>query len=201
MKKKKITPESEFIGKVRGMIDHLYPNIEEEMREEFIHENPHILKLAERKSDFRLGFHSWFLLKFEFPSGATAMEMADSFPMDFFNKDDKKIIKNFLNYKESLFEIIKISNDKKEYTLRDLSDNKEYLVKTIDLPAKLEVKELVQAILVKNLNEEYFFYGLVISFTIYEEKGFIKEILKEIKEETKARKIRAKEKIEWDIVK
>lgn len=194
-----ITKESEVIGKVRGMIDYLYPKMEKEKREEFIHENPEIFKLSKRKTDFRQGFHSWFLLKFEFPNGATAMEMADSFPMDFFNKEDKTIIKNFLKYKESLFEIIKISEDKKEYTLIDISDNKEYLVKTIDLPAKLKEKEIIQTIIVKNLNKDYFFYGLVISFTMYEKKGFIKEVLDEIKEETRARKLRTKTKIEWEI--
>jgi len=101
MNRKKInkSPEAEMISKVRGMIDYLYPEIEEKMREVFVHENEEAVKIIKRKVDFRLAFYAWFLLKYEFPSEATAMEMADSFPMDFFNKDDKAMIKNFLNYK------------------------------------------------------------------------------------------------------
>jgi len=194
-------PEAEVIGKIRGMIDHLYPGIEEEMREVFIHENEDAFKVVRRKVDFRLSFHAWFLLKFEFPSGATAMEMADSFPMDFFTKNDKKVNKNFLDYKESLFEITAISKDDRDYTIKDITDKKEYLVKTLDLPSKFKKNELIQAIIVKNLKKDYFFYGVVKSFTISNKKKFIKEILKEIRFESKLRDRRAKEKIEWEIQK
>ena len=125
--------EATVIGKIRGMIDHIYPGIEERMREVFVHENEDIMKIIKSKVDFRMGFHAWFLLKYEFPSEATAIEMADSFPMDYFNEKEKEIIKNFLKYKESLFKILKISEDKKDYTIKDLSDNKIYFIKTIAL--------------------------------------------------------------------
>jgi len=193
--------ESELIGKIRSMMDHLYPNIEKELREVYIHENEHAMKIIKRKVDFRLGFHAWFLLKHEFPSGASAMEMANSFPMDYFNKKEKKMIKNFLDYKESLFEILKISEDKKDYTIKDLSDKKVYFVKTIDLPAGFKEKDFVQAIIVKNIGGNYFFYGTLMSFDIWDKREFVKEILDELKIESKMRKEREKEKIEWEIQK
>ena len=193
--------EAEVIGKIRGMIDHLYPEMEEKMREAFIHENEEVFKIIKRKVDFRLGFHAWFLLKFEFPSGATAMEMADSFPMDFFNKEDKKVIKNFLNYKESLFEIVKITEDRRDYTIKDLLDKKEYLVKTLDLPPKFNEKEFIQAIIVKNLEGDYFFYGAIQSYKFLNQKKFINEILDKISLEDEIRKERSKEEIEWEFKK
>ena len=201
MAKQTKAPEAELISKIRGMVNHLYPGIEEEMREVFIHENEDAMKVIKRKVDFRLGFHAWFLLKFEFPSNSTAMEMADSFPMDFFDKKDRKMIKNFLNYKESLFEIIEISKDNRDYTIKDIIDKKEYLIKTLDLPAKFKNNEIVQAIIVKNLDGEYFFYGVVKSFTISNKKKFIKEILEEIKFENEIRKEREKIEVEWEIQK
>ena len=201
MAKQTKAPEAELISKIRGMIDHLYPGIEEEMREVFVHENEDAMKIITRKVDFRLDFHAWFLLKFEFPSNATAMEMAKSFPMDFFNEEDKKIIKNFLNYKESLFEILKISLDHRDYLIRNLADKRKYLIKTLDLPARFKERDLIQAIIVKNLEDEYFFYGGVKSFTISNTKEFIKEILNEIKIESKIRAEREKIKVEWKIQK
>jgi len=201
IQKPKKALETELIGKIRGIIDYLHPGIEDEMREFYIQKNQDAMKIIKRKADFRLGFHSWFLLKFEFPSGATAMEMADSFPMDYFNTKEKKMIKNFLGYKESLFEILKISEEKKDYMLKDLSDSKIYLIKTIDLPAKLKEKEIIQAIIVRNLNNEYFFYGLITSFDIFNKKEFIKEILWMIKIKEEIRKKRSKNKIEWEILK
>jgi len=181
-------PEAKMIGKVRGMIDHLYPGIEEKAREIFIHEHESAMKIIRRKVDFRLAFHAWFLLKYEFSSRATAMEMADSFPMDFFNKDDKKMIKNFLNYKESLFEILEISEDKKNYTIRDLLDNNFYLIKTFDLPARFSKEDLIKAIIIKNLDGDYFFYGAVQAYDVANRKEFIKEMLNVIRLENMIKK-------------
>jgi len=62
MAKQTKAPEAELISKIRGMIDHLYPGIEEEMREVFVHENEDAMKIITRKVDFRLDFHAWFLL-------------------------------------------------------------------------------------------------------------------------------------------
>ncbi len=200
MNKKQIkkAPEAGVISKIRGMIDYLYPGIEREVREEFIRENAYILKLAKKKSDFRLAFHSWFLLKFEFPSGATAMEMADSFPEKFFTEDEKRTIKNFLEYQESLFEIIKILNNK-DYLIKDLRDDKEYLINTIDFPCVLNQGEIVQAIIIRKFEGGYFFYGNVTSFDVQNKKEFMKAkfILFELEEEI--RKERTKEKIGWEI--
>lgn len=193
------SPEARMISKVRGMIEYLYPGIEEEAREIFVHENEDAMKIIKRKVDFRMGFHAWFLLKYEFPSEATAIEMACSFPMDFFNEKERKMIKNFLNYKESLFEILKISKNKKDYTIKDLLDNKIYLIKTIDLPARFKEKYLIQAIIIKNLEGNYFFYGAVHSFNIKNKNRFIKEMLKKIKFENALREERKNNVIEWKI--
>src|SRR3989339_209023 len=200
MNRKKInkSPEAEMISKVRGMIDYLYPEIEEKMREVFVHENEEAVKIIKRKVDFRLAFYAWFLLKYEFPSEATAMEMADSFPMNVFTKNEKKMIKNFLNYKESLFEILKISKDNRNYTLKDLLDNNIYLIKTFDLPARFFEGQLIRAIIIKNLEKDYFFYGAVQSFIIKNKSNFIKELLKEIKLENAIREEKKGGVIEWE---
>lgn len=200
MRKKVINknPEARVIGKVRGMIEHLYPGIEEEAREIFVHENEETMKVIKRKVDFRLSFHAWFLLKYEFPSEATAIEMADSFPMNFFNKKEKKIIKNFLNYRESLFEILKISEDGHNYTIKDLSDKKIYFVRTFNLPNKFLEKQLILAMIIKNLEEDYFFYGAVQSFNIKNKKKFVKKLLRKIEFENILRKERKEGVIEWE---
>ena len=190
-------PEAEMISKVRGMMDYMYPKIEEKAREIFVHENEEAMKIIKRKVDFRLAFHAWFLLKYEFPSEATAMEMADSFPMTFFNKDEKKMIKNFLNYKESLFEILKISEDNRNYTIKDLLGENIYLIKTLDLPARFSEGDLVKAMIIKNLEKNYFFYGAVQSFNIKNKSKFIKEMLKEIKLKNTIREEKKAGVIEW----
>lgn len=190
-------PEAKMISKVRGMIDYLYPRIEGKVREIFVHENEDVMKIFKRKVDFNLAFHAWFLLKYEFPSEATAMEMAESFPMDFFTEDEKKMIRNFLNYKESLFEILKISDDKRNYAIKDLADNKTYLIKTLDLPDRFCEGQLIKVIIIKNINRDYFFYGAVQTFTIRNKKRFIKEMLNKIKIENFIREERKGGVIEW----
>lgn len=191
-------PEARMISKVRGMIDHLYPGIEEKAREIFVHENEEAMKIIKRKVDFRLAFHAWFLLKYEFPSEATAMEMADSFPMDYFNEKEKKMIKNFLNYKESLFEILKISKDMRDYKIKNLLDKHIYSIRTLDLPAKFSKGQLIKAMIIKNIEGDYFFYGAVQSYNIKNKKKFIKEMLKEIKLENIIREERKEGVIEWE---
>ena len=191
------TPEAEMISKVRGMMDYMYPKIEEKAREIFVHENEEAMKIIKRKIDFRLAFHAWFLLKFEFPSEATAMEMADSFPMKFFNNNEKRMIKNFLNYKESLFEILKISKDMKNYKIKDLLDKRTYLIKTFDLPAKFSKGQLIKTMIIKNMEGNYFFYGAVQSFNIKNKTEFINEMLREIKLENIIKKKKKEGVIEW----
>ena len=194
-------PEAEMISKVRGMIDFMYPKIEEKAKEIFVHENEDAIKIIKRKVDFRLAFHAWFLLKYEFPSEATAMEMADSFPIDFFNKKDKKMIKNFLNYKESLFEILKISKDNRKYTIKDMLDKHIYLIKTLDLPARFSKGQLIKAMIIINLDGDYFFYGAVQSFNFKNRDKFIREMLRNIKLENTIREERGKGIIEWEFIK
>ena len=192
-------PEARMIGKVRSMIEHIYPGIEEEAREIFVHENEGAMKVIKRRVDFRLAFHAWFLLKFEFPSEATAMEMADSFPMDYFNRKEKKMIKNFLNYKESLFEILEISKDMRDYKIKDLLDKRAYLIKTLDLPAKFSKEQLIKTMIIKNIERDYFFYGAVQSYNIQNKNKFIKEMSREINLENAIRKEKKRGVIKWEI--
>lgn len=192
-------PEAKMISKVRGMIDYLYPKIEEKARELFVHENENVMKIIKRKVDFRLAFYAWFLLKYEFPSEATAMEMAESFPMNVFNANEKKMIKNFLRYKESLFEILDISKDKREYTIKDLLDKRIYLIKTLSLPANFLRGEIIKTMIIKNIEKDYFFYGAVQGFNISDRKNFIKDMLQVIKIENYIREERKGGEIEWEI--
>ncbi len=191
-------PEIEMISKVRSMIEYMYPRIEEEAREIFIHENEEVMKIIKRKADFRWAFQAWFLLKYEFPSEATGMEMADAFPMKFFTKNEKKAIKNFLDYKESLFEILKISEDKRDYKIKDLLDKRTYLIKTFDLPAKFSGGQLIKTMIIKNLREDYFFYGGVKSYLVKNKARFIREMLKEVREDNRIREEKREGVIEWE---
>ncbi len=189
--------EEETISKVRGMIDYMHPKIEVKARETFVHENEYAIKVIKRKVDFHLAFYAWFLLKYELPNGATAMEMADSFPLNFFTKNEKKIIKNFLHYKDSLFEIEKISKDKKDYTIKDLLDNKFYLIKTLDMPNKFSKKQLIKTMIIQNIEGNYFFYGSVQSFNIEYKEEFIKEMINIIRLENIIKEKRKEGFIEW----
>ena len=191
-------PESRMVGKVLSMIDHLYPTIENEARRIFIDENKEAMKIIKRKFDFRLAFHAWFILKFEFPSGATGMEMADSFPMDFFNKDEKIMIKNFLNYKESLFKILKISRNKRDYKIKDLIDKRIYLIKTLDFPAEFLERQLIKSAIIKNIEGDYFFYGSVQLFNIKDRSNFIREMISVLNIEKIIREKRKEGIIEWE---
>ncbi|HLC31060.1 MAG TPA: hypothetical protein VJK51_00165 [Candidatus Nanoarchaeia archaeon] len=199
MKRINKAPEARMIAKVRSMIEGLYPGIEEQAREIFVHQNEAAMKIIKRKVDFRLAFHAWFLLKYEFPSEATAMEMADSFPLDFFTKNEKKMIKQFLGYKESLFEILHISPDKRNYAIKDLLDKKNYLIKTLDLPAKFEEGQLIRALIIKNLGKEYFFYGAIQSYNIKQRSAFIKDMLGMIRFENALRDYKKGGVVEWEI--
>jgi len=151
---------------------------------------PHIIDKAKKKFDslgmdfpnnvsYSRGFNSWFLLKYIVHNAATPMELAYSFPMDYFSKKEKRIIKNFIGHIESLFEVISIKD--KDYTLKDARDNKKYNMKTIAMDGNLKAKDYILATIVKSLKNCFFFYGNVLPC----DKMHIEDIKKELKNSSK----------------
>ena len=181
--------EVELIWKVVDFITNIHPNEIKKASKEF--QKIDNTKLGREAYEREL--LAWFLLKRNI-KGATPMEYAYSFPLDFFTREDKEIIKNFINYIESFFEVAKISKDKKDYEIVDITSNKRYLIKTIDFPDVLQEKGFIRALIVKKGNH-YFFYGNVAQYTKKEEKRLKKEILSGYY----AHKKRESLEIKWDI--
>ena len=67
------------------------------------------------------------------------------------------------------------------------------------MPSGFKEKDIIRAIIVKNLEGDYFFYGIVESFSILNKKEFIKKVLNKMKIEDRIRKERETNEIEWEI--
>jgi len=164
---------SRLFEKILDFIEHFYPDIYGKAREEYINEDKERFKLIKDKKNFDEEYNCWFLLKNILPNGTNVIKMADSFPENYFDKKEKQMLNNLLNYEESLFEIIEISKDNKIYKIKDLFENKLIKVKTFDLPLRFNVGDLIKAIIVIDLEKNYFFFGTITSFVIKNKKEFI----------------------------
>ena len=172
--------EVKLIGKVSFHTSLGFENEEEKAVEKFAEENKNKLKLIKSEKDFNRGFQAWFNLEYRLPNGLTPMEWAFSNDK-MFEKKELEMIKNFLDHKNSLFEVIKISDNKKDYTLKNIMDSKEYYVETIDFPAVLKIGDFLNAVLVEKLGGNYFFYGNVMSYSKKEGEKMKRIFLEEIK--------------------
>ena len=199
--KKRKEFNNKLFEKILDFIEYFYPDIYETSREDYIHEDEERFKILKDKQNFREDYNSWFLLKNILPNGTNVIKMALSFPEDYFNNEEKQMLQNLLNYKESLFEIIEISKDGKIYIIKDLLDEKIINVKTFDLPVRFNEKDLIKAIIVKDLSGDYFFLGAITSFDIKNKKEFIEEILLKISLENKIKENIQEIEIEWEIEK
>ena len=92
------------------------------------------------------------------------------------------MIGNFLAFKKTLFEIKYISRNRKDYLIQDVLDDRKYLVKTIDFPSKLIIGDFINALIIKRLDDNYFFYGLVTSFSRENGLEIKKDFLKKYEE-------------------
>ncbi|MBI2671796.1 hypothetical protein HYX16_02585, partial [Candidatus Woesearchaeota archaeon] len=79
-------------------------------------------------------------------------------------------------------EIKYISRNRKDYLIQNVLDDRKYLVKTIDFPSKLIIGDFISALIIKKLDDNYFFYGLVISFSRENGLKIKKDFLKKYEE-------------------
>ena len=136
------------------------------------------------KLDLSRDFQAWFLLEHKLPNGKTPVEFV--FCREdidkLFSKKEKNMIGNFLAFKKTLFEIKYISRNRKDYLIQDVLDDRKYLVKTIDFPSKLIIGDFINALIIKRLDDNYFFYGLVTSFSRENGLEIKKDFLKKYEE-------------------
>ncbi len=191
MKKIKKQEEVVVIEKVFDFITHTFPKDLKKAAKEF--KKSVEAQVANDKRDYTRGLMSYFLLERKTNLELTPMELAQSFPLDFFTKQDKEIINNFVDHISSIFEVKR--KDGKEILLEDAVSGRVYLVKTIDFPDVLENGEFVKTILVKKLEGDYFFYGNVLTYTRAEGLKMKEYLLKNIG------KIKKKHKpeVEWGV--
>jgi len=166
----------------------LYPDVMKKAKKEYNSTKNYPAKDFE---SYLRGFMAWFLLEYIVQKCATPIELAFSFPLDYFSKKDKEIIKNFIHFNKSLFQVKEASENK--YVLIDLWDNKKYNVKTIDLDGKLNKGDFLITILVKSLKDHYFFYGDIILYDKEEAEEIKIELMKHPGEKY------SPPEIEWDI--
>jgi hypothetical protein len=85
--------------------------------------------------------------------------------------------------KYSFFEVKGISNNRKDFLLSNVTTNNEFLVKTLDLKGpKIKVGDFFTARIVKKLDGEYFFYGLMNSYDKDEGLKIKNDILKKYRQ-------------------
>jgi hypothetical protein len=188
-----------LFNKILDFIEYLYPNIYEESREEYIKQNEDRFKLLKDKTCFQEDYNSWFLTKMILPNGVNVVNMIKSFPKDYFTKEEKKMIKNLSNYIESIFIILTISKDNKNYEIMDFADNKIYKIKTFDLPDRFKKNDIITAFIVKNIEDNFFFFGGIISYDKSNTEEFVPMMLMKFNLERIQRKEIDSLKIEWEI--
>lgn len=154
-------PEAQVIGKVLDFINNLFPHELKRATKEF--RTTQEAKIVSDEAAYYRGLLSYFLIQRTI-NGATPMEYAISFPLGFFTKKDKRIIANFVGHIESLFVVKQISNGRKDFLLQDITNHKEYLVKTIDFPDLLKEGDIISALIVKKVEGTYFFYSNVLTY-------------------------------------
>ena len=190
MTRGKIQPETKVIRKVLGFINNLHPKELQKANKEF--QATQEAQSAKDDTTYYSGFLSYFLLQRKI-KGATPMEYALLFPLDFFTKNDRKIIRNFVEYNDSLFQVVHIN--RKDYLIKNVIDSKKYLIKTIDFPNLLKVNDYISALIVKSQKGSYFFYGNVRAYSKENGEELKKYVLKNIKKI----KPRHYPEIEWEI--
>ena len=173
--------ETELIDKIGDVINSCFPKEKGNALKKFKEEKAQEIPLMRTKIDFVRGFQAWFFLKYTIEGKITPMEFISGNPANYFTKRELKMVDNFLNNKEGFYEIISISKDKKDYTIKRIDKNKAINVKTIDFPAELKIVEYIHAIPVENLDCDYFFYGNVACYSKENGEAIKKTFLKEWK--------------------
>ncbi|MFH1376060.1 MAG: hypothetical protein ABIH25_00320 [Candidatus Woesearchaeota archaeon] len=166
MKKKRQKPwETKLIEKIIDVTGYCFPGAEEEALKQFNKVKAKEISVMRTKVDFDRGFQTWFLLKYLIEEKFTPMEVISGNPSNYFTKRELQMVDNFLNNKEGFYEIISISRDKKDFTIKNVMNSEIISVKTIDFPNKLSKGEHIYTIPVQKLDGNYFFYGNVTCYS------------------------------------
>lgn len=176
----KIPWETKLIEKIEDVINSCFPKIREIALKQFKKEKADEISLIQTKQDFHRGFQAWFLLTYLIEGKFTPMEFISGNPVNYFTKKELQMVDKFINNKKGLYEIINISKNKKDFFLKNVANNETILVKTIDFPSKLKKGEYIYAIPVRKLDNNYFFYGNVISYSKENGEGIKKIFLEKL---------------------
>ena len=180
MKPKRKKPwETKLIEKIIDVINYYFPGEEKIALEKFKKEKSEEISLMPSKMDFARGFQAWFLLDYLIKDEFTPMEFISANPEKYFTKKEIKMINKFINNERGFYEILDITNNKKDYILKNVMNKKVINVKTIDFPAKLKAGEFIYAVPVEKLGGNYFFYGNVASYSKEEGQKVMDYLIKE----------------------
>jgi len=144
--------ETKIIHKIMKKLESRFPNLLKVAREEFIGFNGKEILKNKHLGQF---FYGWFLTEFSLKDGKRMICLAEEI-LNLSGKE-KLILNNIKKEVPGFFKVLKIEN--KDFYLLDLLTNKKYLVKTIDLEPTLEENQIIEASLIKNFEDNYFFFG------------------------------------------
>ncbi len=162
-KSKKEPLEVLLIDKVRAFVDASFPK--EKSRAISAFKNKYRKEITNKPPErIAMHFFIWFLLEHRLSNGMTQMVFALSNKNNFFSKKETEIILNFISSINSLFEVKRVSHNRKRYVVSNVIDNEEYLIKTIDFKGRLKVGDFIFARIVKKFDEGYFFFGEATSY-------------------------------------
>lgn len=187
--------EAVVADKVFDMVEVLFPGAKEKAGRLYKKENE---TFGYTGVHYRRGFNSWFLLKHSLLAGATPAELAYSLPVEYFTPEDKKILRNYIGYLESMFEVEAIADNRRDYRLADLVDGRRYNVETVDMPDALAEGDILYATLVKKTSGAYFFYGNAHNHGKQDTQKLKASLKEAMKGQSKNRR-RTPPKIEWEI--
>jgi len=173
--------ETKLIEKIYDVINYSFPKIEKKALDQFKRENAKEISLIKTNRDFYRGFQAWFLLEYLIEDKFTPMEFILGNPASYFNKSELKMITNFLDDKKGWYELVHISKNNKDFTIKNIINSKIIIVKTIDFPAKLKKGEYIYARPVQKLKGGYFFYGNLFCYSKEEGENIKMALLIELK--------------------
>jgi hypothetical protein len=158
MKNKNIDPyfEIKLLPKLLKIINTNFPNLEDKAAVIFNKELKKYNKNIDDENIIFLLFIQWFLLKYKIGNYFSLISFLSINQNMEFNPAEIEAIRNMRESRQSIFEIIKISKNKKIILLKDLLNK--YLIKVI-LPKPFKKdphKDIILAVVAKRLDEDYY---------------------------------------------
>ena len=156
---KDIDFEVKLMQKLLRTINEHFPKEEERAIPSFDKEIKRYKKDITDKNILFFTFIRWFLLKYKVGDYVTLIDFISTNPDMEFTALEMEAIKNIQDYKESLFELVEISKDKKNLILQDILKNGRFKI-IMQKPFKNNVnKKIILATIAKRVKGEYYFFG------------------------------------------